>query len=159
MSEYVNNYLLDKRYTKMEFPLGDKCKVGQRIFKFVKYDDGDGDNDGVAGGHTLHLEDGYGAGVVTCDQDSSTIDVIENKSGGFLQAALENEEYGWSQIWGPNRKALILAGTAAVNGKLYPNTAVVGGVTTSGSVEHVAIARKAGTSLGVDEAFICVESA
>jgi hypothetical protein len=158
LSDYAGNYLLDKRYTKAEFPLGQKVEEAGRVYKFVKYNDGDGNDNAPVGGLSLHLEDGYIPGSVTCDLDSSTIDVIENKSGGFIQPALRNDEYGWSQVWGPNRKALVLAGTAAVNGKLYPNTAVVGGVTTTGTVEHVAIARKAGTTLGVDEAFITIEA-
>jgi hypothetical protein len=159
MSEYVDNYIRTKRYTKMEFPLGAKAQEGQRVYKFVKYNSGDGDDDGVAGGHCLHLEDGYGAGEVTCDQDSATIDVIENKSGGFLQAALEDGEYGWSQVWGPIKIAPTMAGTAAVNGKLYPNTAVVGGITTTDpGFDAVAIARKAGTSLGIDELFVTIEA-
>lgn len=158
MSDYAGNYILDKRYTSMEYPLGQKVEDAQRIFKFVKYNDGDGNDNAPVGGLSLHLEDGYPAGSVTADLNSSTIDVIENKSGGFIQAALQNDEYGWSQVWGKNRKALIMAGTVAVNGKLYPNVGVVGGVTTTGTVEHVAIARKAGTTLDVDEAFITIEA-
>jgi len=159
MPEYVNNFIRTKRYTSMEFALGSKAMENQRVYKFVRYNSGDGDDDGVAGYHSLHLEDGYSAGEVTCDQDSSTIDVTVNKSGGFLQAALQDEEYGWSQVWGPIKIAPTMAGTAAVDDLYYPDTTVVGGIQKADSTHRaVAIARKAGTNLDVDELFVIIEA-
>lgn len=157
--DYVGNYLLDKRYTTAEFPLGAKAKEGDRIFKFAKYSGGDGANNAPVGGCSLHLEKGYIGGVVTCDLDSTTIDVLVNKSGGFPQAALQPDEYGWSQVWGLNRKAMILSGTVAVDDKLMPNTAVVGGVTKlAGAIEPVAVVRVAGATIPIDGAFIQLET-
>lgn len=159
MPEYVNNFIRTKRYTSMEFALGSKAMENQRVYKFVKYNDGDGNDNGVAGGLSLHLEDGYSAGEVTCDSDSATIDVTPNKSGGFLQGAFQNVEYGWSQVWGPNKIAPVMAGTAAVDQLLYPSITVVGGITTTNTgFTPVAIARKAGASLGIDELFITIEA-
>lgn len=155
---HAQNEILDKRYTRQEYPLGESIEISGKVFRFYEYSGGDGDDNAVAGGCGVHLEAGYSRGLVTCDLDSATIDVLINEAAGFAQAAFEPGEFGWWQTKGPNLLAMIVAGSVTVDGRLMPNTAVVGGVIAlSGAVTHVATSKVAGTAIGVDEAIINID--
>ena len=162
MGDY-GNYNLDKIYTTQDFPLGakveDQCG---RVFKFIKYNDGDGDVAGVAGYLAVGLDTAYPPDECTCDYDSSTVPALAAAIKGFLQAALTNGAFGWAQVYGPNRQTMVTDGSVAQGERLMKHATTDGGVDThddsSAQVVAVALEADTGTSLTAGQAFITIET-
>lgn len=90
------------------FPLMAETEDEQgRVYRYVKYNQGDGSVDGVAGRIVVGLDSAYPDGEVTMDYSSSTINVVPQDIKGALQAALTDGKCGWAQKTGRNRVALL----------------------------------------------------
>lgn len=162
MGDY-GNYDLDKIYADQEFPLGAKVEdqLG-RVFKFIKYNDGDGTVTPTAGYLAIALDSAYPPHEATCDYDSSTIAAIANLIEGFVQAALTDGSYGWVQVWGPNRQSILTDGDVAQGELLMKHATTDGGVdthdNTAQKVVGVALEADTSTALTAGQAFITIES-
>jgi len=162
MGDY-GNYDLDKIYADQEFPLGAKVEdQAKRVFKFVKYNDGDGDVDGVAGYLSIGLDSAYPSHEATCDYNSATVAGIPNLIEGFLQAALTLATFGWAQVWGPNRQSILTDGDVAQGELLMKHASTDGGVdshdNTAQKVVAVALEDDTSTALTAGQAFITIET-
>ena len=161
MGDY-GNYDLDRIYTKQTHPLGAKVEdQAGRVYKFVKYNDGDNDVDGVAGYLAVGLDSAYPAHECTCDFASSTVPAMTDLIEGFLQAALTNGTYGWAQVWGPNRKPLLTDGNVAQGNDLMrhsTNGSVIVHDNTASKVVGVALEADTDTALTAGQAFITIET-
>ena len=162
MGDY-GNYDLDKIYTTREFPLGAKVEDNDCVYKFVKYNAGDGPVVGVAGRLVIALDSAYPNHEVTMDYSTATITGIPNLPEGFLQAALTDGTYGWAQTWGANRKDMLTDG-GVTQGQLLMKHA-----TTDGAVDShddtaqkvVAVAKEADDASSLMQegtAFITIET-
>jgi hypothetical protein len=103
----IINAELDRVYVNPEFPLGALTEAdGQdRVFTFLKYNDGDGDVDAVEGYLAVQLDTDLPVHEVTCDYtEGGTVFIIRRLPRGFAQAAFTHGTYGWFQTYGPNRK-------------------------------------------------------
>lgn len=161
MGDY-GNYDLDKIYTTQEFPLGakveDQCG---RVFKFVKYNDGDNDVVGVAGYLAVGLDSAYPAHEVTCDFASATVPAMTATESGFLQAALTNGTFGFVQTWGPSRKAMLTDENVDQGERLMrhsTNGAVIQHDNTAAKVVAIALEADAVAVQAVGTAFITIET-
>jgi len=140
------NVDLDKIYTSQDFPLGARYADNDgRVFRFVKYNDGDGEVVGVAGQLVIGLDSAYPDGEVTMDYSSATIKAIANDARGFLQAALTDGAYGWVQTWGRNRKAALTGTGIDAQGEQVMKHA-----TTDGAIDTWTAGEVLGTALEVD---------
>lgn len=162
MGDY-GNYDLDRIYTKQTHPLG--CKVEDqagRVFQYVKYNDGDGDVDAVAGQLGVGLDSAFPAHELTMDYDSATVPAMAASVGGFFQAALTHGTFGWVQVHGPNRIAALTDGGVAQGERLMKHATTDGGIDThddtAAKVLGVALEDDTGTALGVGEMFITIET-
>ena len=87
----------------------------QRIFRYVKYNEGVTPKSGGVGFGAVWLTDsaatpaGPTEGVVTCDIPGGNHVV---NPAGFMQAALTDGKYGWIQVRGTNRKAIGVENTS-----------------------------------------------
>lgn len=156
------NWDRTKIYTSQEFPLGAKVPDQQgRVFKFVKYNDGDGDVDGVAGQLVIGLDSAYPQEECTMDYDSSTVTRVAAKPVGFLQAALTHGTFGWVQTWGKNKIAALTDGDVAQGERLMKHATTDGGIDThddtSAIVVGIALEADTGTALAADQMDIRLE--
>lgn len=161
MGDY-GNYDLDRIYSKQTHPLGakveDQCG---RVFKFVKYNQGDNAVAGVAGYLAVGLDSAYPAHEVTCDFASSTIPALGATESGFLQAALTNGKYGWVQTYGLNRKAMLTDQNVDQGERLMrhsTNGAVIQHDNTAAKVVGVALEADAVAVQAIGTAFITIET-
>ena len=94
--------------------LGDIRWEGNKVYKYIKFDDGTVNADGIAGEIAYYvLDTGYGANIVTSDlSDGGTAGAVIG--AGVLQAALKDLEFGWIQIKG--LATLTIALTAGADG-------------------------------------------
>lgn len=157
------NWIRDKIYTTQDFPLGAKVEdQAGRVFKYVKYNDGDGDVDGVAGQLVVGLDSAFADNEVTMDYSSTTVPAVPAEPAGFLQAALTHGTYGWVQTWGDNMVAMLTDGSVAQGERLMKHATTDGGVDTHDDTSAivVAIAKEAdtGTALAAGQAKIVLES-
>lgn len=89
---------------------------GNKVYKFVQYDEATAATDGVAGEVAYYVADtGYGASVVTSDLSDS-----DELGAGVLQANMSQDEYGWIQIKGA--ATLSIALTAGADGDILTPT-------------------------------------
>ena len=111
---------------------------GNKIYKYIQYDEATAAVDGVAGEVTYYIADsGYGASNVTSDLSASGSAGTE-VAAGVLQAALTDEDYGWIQIKG--LATLTIALTAGADGNSLTPTGAGDGtldvVITTVSLSH-----------------------
>lgn len=143
-------------YTRQVFPLGAKVEdqLG-RVYKFIKYNDGDGDVVGVAGQLVVGLDSAFPFEECTMDYSSSTVPAIAAKPVGALQAALTNGTFGWVQTWGPNRIAALTDGGVAQGERLMKHATTDGGLDThddtAAIVVGIALEADTGTALAAGE--------
>jgi len=144
----IGNEELNKIYSSQKFELGAVAEdVAGRKFRFVKYNDGDGDVDGVAGQLVLGLDSAYPFWECTMDYSSSTVPALSNRQMGFLQAALTHGTYGWIQTHGPSRKAMLTDGGISQNDLIMKHATTDGGIDTlSGDVPILGVALEADSS-------------
>jgi len=159
---YINRDL-DKIYDTQEFPLLAETEKDESgcVFMYIKYNEGDGPVDGVAGYLVIGLDSAYPDGEVTCDYSSSTIKAIANNPRGFLQAALTDGKFGWVQIEGPNRKAMLTDEGVSQGDQLMKHATTDGAVDTlAGTAVEVAVALEAdsGSALAIGYADINIGS-
>ncbi len=123
MAEIFGNVDLDKIYDDPEFNLGDFVWIGSRKFVFVKYNQGNGSVTAVAGYLTYKPDSSDQDWEVTCDYDATTPKALIQSPGGFVQAALTNAKFGWSQVKGRNRKAMLTGGSVTQGSLLMAGAA------------------------------------
>lgn len=114
----IINAELDRIYTEQEFPLGSLTEPdGQdRVFTYLKYNDGDGDVDAVEGWLGVQLDNQIHE--VTCDYTpAGTVTIIRLLPRGFAQAAFTHATFGWWQTYGPNRKNMRVCYTTLSQGE------------------------------------------
>jgi len=148
---YIDNADLTKIYSTPEFNLGDKTRLGDAEFIYIKYNDGDGAVTGVAGGLVYAVgtattgQVGYEA---TMDVNSATIVAIPQAPLGVLQAALTDHAYGWAQFKGLGVQDITTDGSVAVGERLMPHATTDGGFDThsAGAVADVGVALAADAS-------------
>lgn len=76
-----------------------------KVYKYVKYDDGDITTDGVAGEAAYYIADtGYAAATVTSDLTAS-----DEVGAGILQVNMPTDTYAWIQIKGVATLSIALA--------------------------------------------------
>lgn len=126
MPLYIDNADLDRIYTEPKFDLGAETVIDGRTYKFVKYNDGDGNVAGTAGGlvylvgtATTSVE----AWETTMDYDSATVVSILQAVAGVLQAALTNGTYGFVQTKGYGRKDVTTDGNVTAGVRLMAGAA------------------------------------
>jgi hypothetical protein len=138
MGRILGNADLSKIYTKQAFPLGATYEEDGRLYRFIKYNAGDGGAAATIGHLIVGLDTGgsYAFWEGTNDPDSATIKAVLQRAFGFAQAALTDGSYGWVQISGPNRQ-VILTDNNVAQGEL-----LMAHATTSGAVDtHDAAAK------------------
>lgn len=91
--------------------VGDVAFIGSKVYKFVKYVEGTGALDVVAGDVVYYVDvTGYSAGTVTADVSDATGQEI---GAGVVQAAVTaTNTYMWVQIKGFATLAVALGGAA-----------------------------------------------
>jgi hypothetical protein len=164
MTKY-GNFIRDKVYSSMVYPLGAKLEEppgSGKVYKFVKYNDGDGDVTAVAGRLVVGLDSAFPAGEVTMDYSSSTVPAIGARPEGFLQAAPAHGQYCWSQVHGDNDESMLTDGSVAQGDRLMKHATTDGGVDThddtSALVVGVAKEADTGTALTAGQAEILIET-
>lgn len=146
ITEIIGNADLDKIYDKAEFPLGGVALDGNGSrYRFLKYNEGDGAVDAVAGYLGVGLDSAYEPFEATCDYDSSSIPAIANRVMGFAQAAFTDGKFGFWQTYGPNRKD-ITTDNAVTQGQNLMKHATTDGGTDSHTGDPAII----GTALEAD---------
>lgn len=107
---------LDKKYTRQEFMLGQRVELEDKVFRFIKYLDGEATVTGAAGLGVFGIRENRWH--VTADYDSTTTDcnTVLGKHKGYLQAALEDGQYGWIQTKGKNNQAITLTASTTAAG-------------------------------------------
>lgn len=149
----LTNVDLTKIYTTQEFNLGEVYRVGdgQKEYRFVYYDAGDGSVTAAAGRLAYLCVSGtttVPAWSVTMDHDSATTVATTYSNGiGIFMAALTDGTYGWIQTKGFSDNALLTDGSVAAGGALV--AADADGTITSQAVTAVA-ARTFGQALADD---------
>ena len=160
--EYINADLT-KIYDSADYPLGAKCIADGNEYRFVAYNDGDGDVAGVAGQLVYYAYSGtttVGAFTVTMDYDTATvIKTYIQAAAGFLQAALTNGKYGWIQTKGINKIAMLTNNNVAAGEAIIPAAAdgTVDGVAAAAVTTReigFAMADDSGTAQAVGTAYI-----
>lgn len=145
MVDVISNILRTKIYTSQRFELGAEARDAMgRKFRFIKYNDGDGDVDAVAGRLGVGLDSAFPAWEVTMDYDSSTVPAQANRQMGFFQAAFTNGTFGWMQTKGPNAESMLTDG-GVTQGQLLMKHATTDGAVDShtGDVPILAVALEA----------------
>ena len=110
---------LTRVYTAAELTQGSAPSVGtvfhganNKVYKFVKYDDGTGNLDLAVGDVVYYVDDtGYGASTVTADVSDST--GAEMGAGVALAVVDTDATYFWIQIRGAATVNQSLGGSAA----------------------------------------------
>lgn len=146
-ADYVN-VELGANHASPKFPLGTlgSDNGGKDVFKYGKFNDGDGATAAVPGHYCVGLDAGYPEGEYTNDPNSSTIAAILQRAGGFIQAVVSDGNFGWFQTWGRNRQVIITDGSVAQGEQLMAHATTTGGVDT-----HDAAAKKViGVALEAD---------
>lgn len=150
---YVDNADVTRIYPSTQdlFKPGDKTRLGDAEFIFIKYNDGDGTVTGVAGGLVYAVgtaTTGQTAYEATMDVSSSTIVAIPQAPLGVLQAALTDGAYGWAQFKGLGLQDITTDGGVAVGERLMPHASTDGGFDThsAGAVADVGVALEADSS-------------
>lgn len=149
---------LDRIYSKMLFPLGAETEDGNGYeYVFVKYNQGDGAVDGVAGYLVVGLDSAYPEFEVTADPNSATIPALPQNAKGFLQAALTHAKFGWAQKKGRNRQTMTTDSGVSQGELLMAHATTNGAVDTgTGDVKWVgtALETDTGSSLTAGQAYI-----
>lgn len=134
MAREVAGHILDKIYTKRgEFRLGEIVyDTAGNAYRFIKFNDGDGNVDCVAGHLIVGLDTGgsFDFWEGTNDPNSGTIKALLQRAFGFVQAALTDGDYGFVQIDGPNKQVIITDGSVAQDELLMAHASTTGGVDT-----------------------------
>jgi hypothetical protein len=161
MPEDVINVDLDGIDTVRQFALGAKHVDSQnRIFRYGKYNEGDGAVDAVAGYLGLGLDSAYPDWEITCDYSSTTVPAIANSPKGFAQAAFTDGTFGWWQTKGRNRKAILTDNVITQGLLLMKHATTDGGVdAATGTVKYLGTALEAdsGTALAAGTVEIDLE--
>lgn len=157
------NWIRTKIDTSQKHPLGSKVEDQDgRVFKYVKYNSGDGDVDGVAGQLVVGLDSAFPDNEVTMDYSSATIPAVGATPEGFLQAALTHETFGWVQTYGDNMESMLTDNGINQGDRLMKHATTDGGVDTHDDTAAivVGVAREAdtGTALTAGQAKILLES-
>ena len=131
----VSNVILDKIYDTMDFALGFKFEKANdtEIYRFIKYNYGDGTVDGIAGYVVYPVGSDTTDAVpweVTMDYSSATILAMSNTGAGHLQAALTHGKFGFIQTKGINRKAAKTGGSVTAESYMVP-------ASTDGTLENM----------------------
>lgn len=135
-------------YQSDEFPLGALgTDQDGNLYRFIKYNDGDGAPGSTTAGYLLvYLDTGFDRWEATDDLNSSTIKAVLQAPAGFVQAALTDGEYGWAQISGYNKVAMLTDEGISQGEQLMAHA------TTTGAVDSHDAAAKAvvGVALEAD---------
>lgn len=160
----LTNVDLTRIDTIAQFPVGDvyEGSLGRK-YRYVEYNDGDGNVAGVAG-YLAYLCTGTGVGkwTVTCDYDSATIATARNQGVGFLMAALTNGKFGWMQISGPNDMPMLTETNVAAGHTLVAHAAngtvigIAAGSNHTGFPLAIAVAADTDAALAAGNAYITI---
>jgi len=165
MSDYIN-VDLNANHETPKFPLGTlgSDNGGKDVFKYCKYNDGDGAGTPVVGYYCVGLDSGYPDGEVTDDVNSATIKAIIKKPGGFMQRVMTDGYCGWFQVWGRNRQNITTPNDVAQGNQLMAHATSTGTVSnhddTAAPVIAVALeddGTTTATVLDPGQAFIMIE--
>jgi hypothetical protein len=130
-----------------------------RPHRFVKYNNGAGNNEGVAGLFVARMGGDALKGEVTCDLDDS--EALVNLPGGQLRAALQDGNYGFLQTGGPNAVAATTDGNVALGSVCVLDSTGVGVIKpwASGLGKAAGVARDAdaSTALAIGDLIITCE--
>ena len=164
----VGNADLTKIYStdteKAAFNLGAEVEdESGNIYAFIKFNDGDGDADGVAGYLVVGLDSSYPAYEGTTDMDSSTIPALRNRPLGILMAALTDGDYGFVQKSGLNKKAMLTDGGVTQGQVLYAHASTTGAVDSAADPQNaaqtvigVALEADTSTALAIGEVMLTI---
>lgn len=160
MGAYIN-VDLDRIYASQEFPLGCKTEADPlgRVYRFGRYYAGTDTVVGVAGQLAIGLDSAYPEGSATMDYSGAGLTQLANKPYGFLQAAFTDLTYGWYQIEGPNRLAMLTDGGITQGQNLMKHATIDGAVDShTGDPKIIGTANEAdtGTALAAGEAYISI---
>lgn len=129
------------------------------IYRYIKYNAGDGTVTGAAGLAIWGLDSAYDPFEGTPDGDSSTIPVLLNRPLGFLMSVPADGEYCWAQKYGISQKDITTGGGVAQGEILIGTTGdgVVDGVAANATTSKAmgeALEADSGTTLAAGNAFI-----
>ena len=119
---------LDRRDTVQQYPLGalyEDPLVGTK-FRYMKFTEGTAAVDATVG-HVVIWDGAVADWTNTLDVSDEAVTM----PAGFAQAAFSNNEFGWFQTAGPNRKNITTDGGVAAHEKLVVHT-------TDGTVDTMA---------------------
>lgn len=157
----IGNYDLDKIDTEQRFNLGERLDLDGRVYRYIKFNAGDGAADATAGHLITGLDSAYDYWEGTNDNNSSAITAVLQRPIGFVQAALTDGDFGWVQTRGPNRQAILTDGSVAQGEMLMPHATTTGGVDTHDAAAKaklgVALEADTGTALAVGQVSIEIE--
>ena len=147
---------LDVAYTdELKYALGAKSEDDQgRKFVFLKYTKL-GSLQGVAGLMAVACDSAYNDWEATCDSDNA--DAVPSIPYGQFQAQLDDDEMGWAQYAGWNRKAVTTDGNVVQGNELIVSSSVRGTLVTKGTHRAsagTAAAADSGTTLAAGTVFL-----
>ncbi len=110
---------------------------GNKIYKWVKYDDGAGNLDIVAGDFLCYAAaTGYESNIVVADVDDADA-TTPFGAGAAMAAVTVTNTYMWIQIKGLHTLSLDPSGTPADSNALVPGGDKLLAIATASDVEHV----------------------